>query len=203
MGGRNTNTYKLDKKTTTYSSAVWRSAIYRIGVPFDVVRITFPVYPKMGTNMTIIPALHFDNGTLISTGTTINSTNFPNADEITLRSPNFIPALPSNLAYDGQTGNFTVGLTITGGTSGATGVIVSDTDAGATGTLVLSGITGVFVDNETITDTSTGSAVVNRPNYANGVRGKSNFFLELQFTGSALVTVGLSMVLELEIYNHV
>lgn len=203
IGGRNASTYKLDKKTTTYSFAVWRSAMYRLGVPFDITRISFPVYPKMGTNMTIIPVLHFDNGTLISTGTTINSTNFPNATEITLRSPNFIPALPSNLAYDGQTGNFTVGLTITGGTSGATGVIVSDTDAGSTGTLVLSGITGVFVDNEIITDTSTGSATVNRPNYANGVRGKSNFFLELQFTGSVLITVGLPIIMELEIYSHV
>lgn len=66
-----------------------------------------------------------------------------------------------HLAYDGQLGNFTVGLTVTGGTSGATGVIVVDTDAGATGTLQLHNVVGTFVDNEAITDTSTGSAVVN------------------------------------------
>ena len=68
----------------------------------------------------------------------------------------------NTLPYDGQTGNFTVGLTVTGGTSGATGVIIADVDAGATGTLTLSNISGLFVDNETITDTSTGSAAVNR-----------------------------------------
>ena len=70
----------------------------------------------------------------------------------------------NTLPYDGQSGNFTVGLTVTGGTSGATGVITADVDGGATGTLTLSNITGLFVDNETITDTSTGSAAVNRTN---------------------------------------
>jgi len=68
---------------------------------------------------------------------------------------------PSTLAYDTQTGNFTAGLTITGSVSGATGLIVTDTDGGATGTLELREIIGAFVDNETITDTSTGSALVN------------------------------------------
>lgn len=68
----------------------------------------------------------------------------------------------NTLPYDGQTGNFTTGLTVTGVTSGATATIVADVDAGATGTLTLSNINGKFVDNETITDTSTGSAAVNR-----------------------------------------
>lgn len=68
----------------------------------------------------------------------------------------------NTLPYDAQSGNFTAGLTVTGGTSGATATIVSDVDAGATGTLTLSQISGMFVDNETITDSSTGSATVNR-----------------------------------------
>lgn len=66
-----------------------------------------------------------------------------------------------DLDYDAQTGNFVVGLTITGGTSGATGVILKDTDAGVTGTLVLGNVVGTFQDNEVITDTGTGSADVN------------------------------------------
>lgn len=65
------------------------------------------------------------------------------------------------LAYDGQTGDFTAGLLVTGGTSGATGYIHQDTDAGATGTLLLTDVRGTFVDNEAITDSSTGAAVVN------------------------------------------
>ena len=67
----------------------------------------------------------------------------------------------SNLAYDAQTGNFTLGKILTGGTSSATARIVADTDAGATGTLVLRDISGEFVDNESITDGSGGIAVAN------------------------------------------
>jgi hypothetical protein len=67
----------------------------------------------------------------------------------------------SQLAYDTQTANFVVGNVLTGGTSGATGRIISDTDGGATGTLVLQDITGTFIDDETITDGSGGSAKAN------------------------------------------
>ena len=68
----------------------------------------------------------------------------------------------NTLPYDAQSANFTVGLTVTGATSLSTGIIIADVDGGATGTLTLSNIVGQFQDNETITDTSTGSATVNR-----------------------------------------
>lgn len=67
----------------------------------------------------------------------------------------------STLNYDGQTGNFTVGLVVTGATSKATAAILADADSGTTGKLTLGSISGHFQDNETITDTSTGSATVN------------------------------------------
>lgn len=66
-----------------------------------------------------------------------------------------------HLDYDGQTVNFNVGARVTGGTSGATAIIYKDTDAGATGTLQLTGIIGTFQNNEAITDSSGGAAVVN------------------------------------------
>lgn len=62
------------------------------------------------------------------------------------------------LDYVAETGAFTLGLTITGGTSGATGVIVKVIDNGATGTLWIDATTGTFSSGEIITDTSTGSA---------------------------------------------
>jgi hypothetical protein len=65
------------------------------------------------------------------------------------------------LLYDGQSGTFTEGLILTGGTSGATAEIIDDTDNGTTGVLLLGNIKGTFADNETITDTSTGVAVAN------------------------------------------
>jgi len=64
------------------------------------------------------------------------------------------------LDYDAQSSNFTEDDTLTGGTSGATGIIRNDTDAGAAGTLELTGVSGTFQDNETITDPSGGSADV-------------------------------------------
>lgn len=67
------------------------------------------------------------------------------------------------LDYDGQTVNYTVGATVTGGTSGASGIILADTDAGATGTLTI-GLTTfdtAFQNNELLTDSSGGSADVN------------------------------------------
>lgn len=65
------------------------------------------------------------------------------------------------LAYTSQTGNFTAGLKLTGGSSAATAYIESDVDGGTTGTLTLSNITGTFTTSETITDSGTGSATTN------------------------------------------
>jgi len=75
-----------------------------------------------------------------------------------------------SLPYDAQSANFTVGKLLTGGTSAATGKIVADTDAGATGTLILEDITGTFVDGETITDSNStpGSATSNITTGATG-----------------------------------
>ncbi|MEY4956504.1 MAG: hypothetical protein RL409_761 [Gemmatimonadota bacterium] len=65
------------------------------------------------------------------------------------------------LAYDGGTAVFAVGLTVTGGTSGATGTVLNIGAAEAAGTLVLTDVRGTFIDNEAITDSGTGAAVVN------------------------------------------
>lgn len=63
------------------------------------------------------------------------------------------------LDYVSETGAFTQGLTITGGTSGATAVIVKVIDNGLTGTLWVNSLAGgPFNPSELITDTSTGSA---------------------------------------------
>lgn len=58
--------------------------------------------------------------------------------------------------YDGQSTNFTVGHKITGGTSGAFGTLVEQTDAGATGTLILKDVHGSFVNNDALTDEGSG-----------------------------------------------
>lgn len=67
------------------------------------------------------------------------------------------------LGYDTQSANFTVGKTLTGGTSSATGLIKGDVDGGTSGTLILINDTGTFANDETITDnnSSPGSAAAN------------------------------------------
>lgn len=61
------------------------------------------------------------------------------------------------LAYDGQSSNFTVGNTLTGGTSGAHGRLVSQTDGGATGTLILTDVVGTFQNNDALTENNSGT----------------------------------------------
>ncbi|MCI0482551.1 MAG: hypothetical protein L0213_13310, partial [Candidatus Dadabacteria bacterium] len=83
-------------------------------------------------------------------------------DYFFIASPdNKIGRVSFTLAYDGQTGNFTAGQVITGGTSGAKAVILEDADAGVTGTLTLGTVSGAFLNNEAITDPPGGAALVN------------------------------------------
>jgi hypothetical protein len=73
----------------------------------------------------------------------------------------FYPVGTSDLValnYDAETVAFTKGATLTGGTSAATGIIAKVIDNGTTGTLWLDSVTGTFQNNETITDSATGSA---------------------------------------------
>lgn len=96
------------------------------------------------------------------------------------------PGYYATLPYDTQTGEFTVGLVVTGATSGATGRIIGDVDgAGATGTLSLGGVVGKFVDGETITDTSTGSAATNIAVGAYGFNAQTGVSIGANSNGTA------------------
>lgn len=92
---------------------------------------------------------------------------------------NGAPVLSLNrkLDFDGQTVNFPAATLITGGTSGATGTIVSQVDAGATGTLTLSGVVGTFLDNEAITGGG-GNGVVNGVLYTFTVEVSTDWALD-------------------------
>jgi len=69
-----------------------------------------------------------------------------------------IGRISRTLTYGSQSGNFTAGTVITGGTSGATAIILQDADSGTTGTLTLGSVVGTFSNGEIITDTGSGSA---------------------------------------------
>lgn len=85
--GSNTN---LDKRSTTYQTSVYRTKPYEVGSPFDVKSIKIPLSQAVGANMTIVPKIYFDNETSSATGTTINSTNYPDSEKfILLGADNF------------------------------------------------------------------------------------------------------------------
>ncbi len=66
-----------------------------------------------------------------------------------------------SLPYDTGTVAFVLGGTVTGGTSGATGVIRNVDGTTAAGTLILDTVVGVFQNNETLTGSLGGSALAN------------------------------------------
>lgn len=70
-------------------------------------------------------------------------------------------AKKQKLLFDGGTGEFTKGLTVSGATSKATAVIDKVSGTVASGYLVLKNITGTFQNDEVLTDTATGAAVAN------------------------------------------
>lgn len=73
----------------------------------------------------------------------------------------FATARRYDLAYDGQSANFTVGEIVRGASTGAYGTVLADTDGGTSGTLLLGNVKGTFLDNEVLTGTVTGVAVAN------------------------------------------
>lgn len=108
FGGSDGTTFKLFKKSTTYAFSVYRSRVFNFDHKFDVLAITFPVFPALAANMSIVPVLYFDNESYTSTGTTIDATNYPNKPTLLyLVSKNF----PEGVRGDF---NFFLELQITG-----------------------------------------------------------------------------------------
>jgi hypothetical protein len=70
----------LDKSTTTYTTSVWQSEVFRIGKPFQIVSISFPFAQAIAANMTITPKLYYDDASSSTTLTTINSTNYAGSE---------------------------------------------------------------------------------------------------------------------------
>lgn len=68
----------LDKQGATYSNAppVWWSATSRIGTPFKITKIRFPLAQSVTTNMTVTPTVYLDNGERGVELAPIDTTNF-------------------------------------------------------------------------------------------------------------------------------
>lgn len=133
----------------------------------DVDASDSPAFPKYDPYMTLDTAGVYTvppatSTTQLTPPTTCGAANNQPCQYVTLSSVAIggIAAV-ATLAYDGQTANFVVGETVTGGMSGAVALVQADTDVGATGTLTLWVSSGAFQDNEAITGNVNGIAVVN------------------------------------------
>lgn len=74
--------FGLDKQGTTYSNApsvLW-SQLFRIGRPFKLTKMRIPLVQKVAAGHTLTPLFYLDNGLTTTSGTVINSTNYPNSE---------------------------------------------------------------------------------------------------------------------------
>ena len=133
---------------------------------------------------TIIEAQQSHNQLIVEVGFTIGDLT---SGEVKIE---FARDIKQSLAYDGQTTNFTVGDEIIGRASGATGIIESDTDGGATGTLVLTNVRGTFLDNEIIIDKASKTGGEAR---ANGTASDASTWIQETFTSINGATRTLSL----------
>lgn len=76
MGGRQTASYALFKKTSTMGLSLIRFEPIKPSAPFIVKEILIPLTGPVDTNVEIIPVLYFDSEDSLSIGTPINPTNY-------------------------------------------------------------------------------------------------------------------------------
>jgi hypothetical protein len=127
------------------------------GVFYDLAAAGFLVLESSGAGAWI----DYDDDEQITDGTTTADVDGDSTRAVAGFDDININFINGTLAYNSQTQNFTLGDTLVGGTSGATGIIMKDVDAGATGTLTLANVTGVFENGEALTDDHSGDGNVN------------------------------------------
>lgn len=102
IGWRDASAYGLDKLSTTYQTHYWRSKSFNIGKSFTVRRVAIPLAAAVASNVTITPKILLDDESSSTTGTVINSTNYPNSERKVIQYPavngrnNFILELKSS-----------------------------------------------------------------------------------------------------------
>lgn len=135
--------------------AATETGIHNVTSPADVDVAEDPVVPQQTSGYYSTAYMSTAGGDFLMC---VNGTD----PALVYNGTNFIPiwtAAVSAINYDALTADFTVGETLTGGTSTATATIIGVRPATATtGTLYVHTISGTFQDNETITDGDGGSA---------------------------------------------
>ena len=156
-------TSKVTIPKGTQSKVLGTVANYIKGIKFHMVNGTLDYDGGSGDAPTVGKVAHdgvsHATGYQLEVGAVASGTLTLGDVEGTFGDNNALEEL-DELKFDAKSGQFTVGLTVTGGTSGATGIIrrVEQMPNGTVGKLFLSDITLTFQDNELLTDTATGKA---------------------------------------------
>jgi hypothetical protein len=77
---RDGNEYGIDRNATTYRNSVFQSEIFKIGKPFEIEKIRFPVAQAIAANMTLTIKLIVDQESTSTTIATINSTTYSGSE---------------------------------------------------------------------------------------------------------------------------
>lgn len=63
----------IDKVSTTYGTSIWRSEMFRVGSKFEVLEVYIPLAQTVAANMTLVPTLYNDDGSVLKTLPTIST----------------------------------------------------------------------------------------------------------------------------------
>ena len=84
---RDGNEYGIDRNATTYRNSVFQSEVFKIGKPFEIDKIRFPVAQAIAANMTLTVKLIVDQESTSTTIATINNTTYSGSERFVELSP--------------------------------------------------------------------------------------------------------------------
>lgn len=86
-GGEDNAEFKLFKKSNVYGFHVFRTEMFQVGSPFDVMKIGFPVFPGISGEQIVQAVIRFDDETDASASNLIDEDHYPDQPSYILLGP--------------------------------------------------------------------------------------------------------------------
>jgi hypothetical protein len=90
VGWKDGSSQGLDKISTTYGAATFWSETFRLGRPFQILKVFTPLAQAVAANMTLVPKIYVDDASSSTALTTINSTNYAASQRNIVQYPSSI-----------------------------------------------------------------------------------------------------------------
>ena len=89
IGWTTGSAFGIDRQTSTYDKVnpIFRSQTFRIGAPFKITKIRFPLAQAVAANMTVIPKIFVDEEATSYTLATINNSNYTGSEKNIVQRP--------------------------------------------------------------------------------------------------------------------